>query len=415
MRNVLSAAAVLVLMVACGSPPTAAEPVVLRVVMADDWATAPALGAVIDAFEADHPGLRVELQGSPFSRVPELVQAARDLDQPYDLAHWHAFAAANAGLAQPVDGLWDDAGLTDAEYLDGAIEGVMWDGQHYGVPLDVNALVLLVNRTVTDAAGVDTDRLRTIAGFRAAADELVDSGVVDHAIPVTASSWSTYGWIVAHGGELVELDPESGQPTFRFDDPGTVAAVGLLRDLVDNDLAPPPFAPDLALDAVQSFAQGRVAMYATGSWDLPVTRRAVNGAAEFDGNIAILPLPQRDPSRPRTVLGGSSLFIPVDAEQPELAFELALRLTEDDTALRLAAEEGRLPARARVYEAELFRSSPQVAAFVDQLPHAEVMPLIAWPELADAFREALEAVLSGRAAAEPALSGLQRFAEESLG
>jgi multiple sugar transport system substrate-binding protein len=91
-----------------------------------------------------------------------------------------------------------------------------------------------------------------------------------------------------------------------------------------------------------------------------------------------------------------------------------LRLTEDEVALRLAEEEGRLPARARVFEEPLFRSDPLVAAFVDQLPTAEVMPLIAYPEVADVFREALEDAVSGRLEPAEALAEIQRFSERWL-
>jgi multiple sugar transport system substrate-binding protein len=414
-RAALATAVLALVAAGCAAPASPSEPVALRVVMADDWATAPAVADVVAGFEHDHPEVRVELEGAPFSRIPELVTEAIDLDQPPDLAHWHAFAAAAAGLAEPLDEQWDANGLTEREYLAGAVDGVLWEGRRYGLPLDVNALVLLVNRPLLEEAGAGPAQLATVDGFRAAARQVVREGAADHAVPVSASSWVAYGWIVAHGGELVVVEPGTGKPRFTFDHPATVEAVALLAELVEEGLAPPPFAPDLAMDAVQSFAQGRVAMHTTGSWDLPITRRFASGGVDVDDDVAVLPLPQRDPARPRTVLGGSSLFVPRGAAHAELAVELALRLTEDEVALRLATEEGRLPARAHLYDADLFRSSPQVAAFVDQLPHAEVMPLIAWPPVAEGFREALEAVLSGRRPADVALGELQRFAEEVAG
>jgi multiple sugar transport system substrate-binding protein len=110
------------------------DPAVLRVVMADDWATAPVVREVVDDFERDHPGVRVQMQAAPFSRIPELVAAGTGAEQPYDLAHWHAFAAAAAGLAEPLDDRWEAAGLRDEEYLPGALADVVWLGTRYGVP-----------------------------------------------------------------------------------------------------------------------------------------------------------------------------------------------------------------------------------------------------------------------------------------
>jgi multiple sugar transport system substrate-binding protein len=393
---------------ACAASAPATEPVLLRVVMADDWATAPAVREVVDDFERDNDGVRVQIQGAPFSQIPELVASGTSLEQPYDVAHWHAFAAAAAGLAEPLDEQWDLAGLTDAEYLPGALADVTWRGGRYGVPLDTNALVLLVNRGALASAGLSPDDLRTIDGFQAAAGAVTEAGEVDHAMAVSASSWPAYGWIRAHGGELVRVDPTSGVPTFTFDDPATVAALELLTGLVREGQAPPPFAPDLALDAVQSFSQGSIAVHASGSWDLPVIARA----AEDDLDVAVLPLPQTDPDRPRTVLGGSSLFVPVGSPHADLAFELMLRLTEDPVALRLAEEEGRLPARVRVFDEPLFTSDPMIAAFVAELPHAEVMPLIAYPEVSDVFREALEDIVSGRLLPAEAMDRVQRYSEQ---
>jgi multiple sugar transport system substrate-binding protein len=175
--------------------------------------------------------------------------------------------------------------------------------------------------------------------------------------------------------------------------------------------APPPFAPDLSLDAIAAFSSGETALHASGSWDLPVTRRAKQVDAEVE-HVEILPLPQRDPGNPATVLGGSSLYVPAGAEQRELAFAFMLALTADEVALELAAEEGRLPARSAVYDAPLFTSSPDLVAFVAELPHAEVMPLIAYPEVAAVFRDGLERALSQRGTPQQAMEDVQAFAEQ---
>ncbi len=413
-------AALLALLVGCTTGAESTAPTTLRVVMADDWASAPVVGAVIDEFEREHPGLSVQVHGSPFSQIPELVTAADELEQPYDLAHWHAFAAAAGGFARPIDDLWEAEGLSADAYLPGAVRDVTWDGRRYGMPLDVNAMVLMANREHLAAADLTEDDLADRDDFTGHAATLADLESTDHAIAVTASSWSAYGWIVAGGGRLLETDPagdpvldEDGNPTFTFDDPATVAAVQSLVDLVEAGDAPPPLAPDLALDAVAAFTEGRAPLHASGSWDLPLARRAPDATVQAE-DVAILPLPQADPDRPRTVLGGSSLFLPKGSEHPELAFELMLALTERDVGLALVEQEGRLPALVDAYTDPLFGSSPDLAAFVQQLEHAEIMPLIAYPEVAIAFRDALEATLAGRATAAEALHRTQQTAEAWL-
>jgi multiple sugar transport system substrate-binding protein len=406
----LGASLFAVLVAGCASTPAPADPPTLKVVMADDWASAPLVGEVIEGFEGAHPGVRVQVQPSPFSQIPDLVASANELGQPYDLAHWHAFAAAAAGTAQPVDDLWSEAGLRIEDYLPGAIEDVTWEGGLYGVPLDVNALVLMANEEQLRDAGLDHDDLRTPGTFRAAAALLRSDTDAEHAIAVTASSWAAYGWMTAAGGALIDGTDAHGTPRFTFEDPRNIEALELLVDLVASGDAPPPFSPDLSIDAIASFSAGETALHASGSWDLPITRRALEVETEVE-DIAILPLPQRDPTDPRTVLGGSSLFVPEGAEHRELAFELMLALTTDEVAVELAEQEGRLPAKASVYDEPLFASSPDLVAFVEQLPDANVMPLIAYPEVAAAFRDALERALTLQRSPAQAMAEVQAFAE----
>ena len=151
-------------------------------------------------------------------------------------------------------------------------------------------------------------------------------------------------------------------------------------------------------------------MHASGSWDLPLTWRAPSASIAAE-TVSVLPLPQADPGSPRTVLGGSSLFVPAGAKERDLAFELMLRLTADDVALRLVEQEGRLPARQHVLDDDSIVESPELARFAAQLEHAEIMALIAYPEVADAFRDGLEDVLSERRSPAEAMAQVQRFAE----
>ena len=409
MRRTLVLAFALVLASACTAASSSDEPTVLRIALADDWAAAPVVTDVIDEFEEDHPHVRVEVQDSPFSQIPDLVRSGLELDQSYDLAHWHAFAAAAAGLAHPVDEQWERHELRADAYLDGAVQSVTWQGRRYGLPLDTNALVLMVRPDVLAEAGVKPDDLAHVDDVLDVAHRLVEEEAAPHAMMIGASSWAAYGWIRAFGGRLVTIDEATGDPTFTFDDERTIAALDLRARLVHDGLAPSPFAPDLAAEGVQLFAQGQLAVHSGGSWDLPTLARE-----DVDPNeVEILPLPRGDGDT-GTVLGGSSLFVPVGAQHPDLAFELALRLTEDRVALRLAQEEGRLPARAHLFDDEFFTSSPDIEAFVQQLPDAHVMPLIAFPEVSEAFREGIENTLAGRKDAQEAMEEVQRFAESWL-
>lgn len=397
--------AVCALLVACtGVNDTAAERTTLNVVMADDWAGTAAITDAVRDFERAHEDVRVHVHGFPFSQIPDVIAARSETDDPIDLAHWHAFAAAGRELAEPIDDLWA-AHLTEDEYFPGAVNTVVWDGRYYGVPLDVNALLLLANRDLLDQAGFNSaHEIVTFADVEAVSEAVTDDGGV-RGIALAHSSWATYGWIRANGGELVTID-DDGRASVTLDHPGVVEALDALGGLVERGIAFPPLGRDVVGDAFSLFRGGSTALHVTGTWDI-----ASLEADPPPWRYEVVGMP-RGPSAqgPGTALGGSSLFIPRGVDDRDLAFEFALHLTADDYALRYAQEEGRMPARPRVFEDEFF-ADPDYRTLARQLEAAAPMRLIAFPEADAAFSHAMEAILTGREDAATALGRAQRTAE----
>lgn len=397
-------------LVAVGCATTSAEgrDVILNVVMADDWAQTPAVVDVIRRFERAHPHVRVDVRPVPFSQIPDSVLASMDSDEVVDVAHWHPFAAAARGLAQPLDSQWAQH-LTVDEFLPGAYQDVLWDGVPYGVPLDTNAMLLMVNGQRLGEAGVDVGSLDTFAALERAAEAVNDTDPAHRGLAIPASSWVVYGVIRANGGEVVDFTAD-GEARFSLDAPEVVEAVSWLGDLVDRGLAYPPNSRNEPGDAFALFRAGATAMHVSGTWDLATLRTQAPG---WDAEV--LPVPQ-GPSGdgPATVLGGSGLFVPVGSDHADLAFAFMLALIEDEIALRLAEEEGRLPVRHRVLADPFFASAEQ-RTVVEALEVAHPMRLIAFPEADQAFAQAIEDVLLGRRSAEEALTAAQAIAEREHG
>ena len=96
------------------------------------------------------------------------------------------------------------------------------------------------------------------------------------------------------------------------------------------------------------------------------------------------------------------MWVPQKAEHRELAFQFMTHLISDDNALRLAKEEGRLPARPRVFDDPFF-ADRDLQMFLRQLRTAHPPKLGAFDEPSEQFTTALEDVfrLGG---ADPALA-----------
>ncbi len=382
-------------MTACGGGGEAAAPVTLQVMMADDWAQTDVVVDTVRAFEAAHEGVRVNVIARPFSQIVEEAQSAMDAGRPLDLFHGHAFASGAIALAEDLDHLYADGTIDAVAYFDGALQDVTWGDTRYGIPLDVNAMFLVLDD--------DVETPRTFDDVRALADQAAAEG--RKGLTVSANSWEAYGWIRANGGEVVTVAAD-GTPTFHLDSPEVVEALDFLGGLVADDLAFGPLRRDVSTDAFELFSAGDTAMLTTGTWNVAALER--DPAAPAHRSV---PMPVGDAGDSGgTTLGGSSLTVGRGSAHVDLAVAFALALTSDDNGVRLALEEGRFPARPALYDH--LDAAPGGDVLAQQLQSAQPMKLIAFPAADEAFAGALEQILTGRADAATALARAQAIAEE---
>jgi ABC-type glycerol-3-phosphate transport system substrate-binding protein len=228
---------------------------------------------------------------------------------------------------------------------------------------------------------------------------------------VPNSSWWTYGWIKADGGETAVVDG-TGKPSLSLDAPAVVQTVSFLSGLIDKGYAYPPRATDSHTgDAVALFASGAAAMYASGSWDLTALRKAVP-----DGHFRAALMPRGvTGTTDGSAMGGSSMWVPKGSTHRALAFEFMTHLISDDNALRLAKEEGRLPVRTRVF-ADPYFADPDQQVFLTQLKTSHPPQLGAFDQPSIEFSDALDEIFRvGGADPTAALTQAQAGALAALG
>lgn len=357
----------------------------LTVLMADDWATAPAVDDAIATFEAEH-GVRVVVRPAKFGQIEEYMIADQAGSREIDVAHWHAFAAGALGHSQPVTALYRDT-YEDDDFVPGAVEDVTWGGEIHGVPLDVNAMIMMVNTEALAEIGHDLDDLDTWAGVREVAEQLPDLGMQFTHVP--ASTWSMYSWVRANDADWYEPGTDT-DPQYLFDSGPTVETFEFLSGLVRDGLAEPPDEIDSSSDGFALFRGGQTLAITTGTWDIA---RLQDVGTDFDWDVRAMPVgPSAD--GPGTVLGGSSLYVADQADDVDLAWEFISHLIQPEYALRYAREDGRLPAAVSVLDDPFFDDERYRVA-VDQLPNAAAMKLLAFPREFDLATRAIYEVLQG--------------------
>lgn len=392
--------AALCVVAACSAAPADPE-VVLQVMLADDWVdTAPVIEAV-RTFEADNPGVTVNLVGRPFSQIEDELAASVAQARPLDVVQHHAFAAGARGTAEPLDELWRTHLDADAHFP-GAIADVTWGDTFYGVPLDINAMFLVLDADMARRLGVPTT-FRDVESFARAAAEEGRRGLM-----ASSDSWLVYGWMRANGGEIVEV-ADDGTPTFTLDRAENVEALDLLGRLVADDLAFGPTSRNVTTDAFSLFVTGSTAMLTTGTWDTAALQ-----AEHPEVAFTTAPLPGGlTGATAGSALGGSSLMVGRGSGHVEQAVALIRALTADDVALAMARQEGRLPPRPDLFSAPEL-DTPVMRTLQQQLGSAHPQQLIAFPEAQQAFASAIDEVLTGRADAATALARAQADAIASL-
>jgi len=376
----------------CGSSgPT--TPTTLRVLMTDDWVTAPFLAAVRD-FERIHDDVRVVVEEGAIRLQTDAVRAGISAGSPPDVVQGHAFSAASQGLAQPLDDLWESERLAVDEFFPGAVEDITWNGRKYGVPLDTNAMVLMYNVDHFRQAGLPPPRSSmSMEEFASTAAALTTPDGSRRGLAIPTSGWWTYGWIRAYGGEVVEVAPD-GRASVTLDAPPVVGALTFLAGLINAKHAIPPQGSDShSQDAFALFASGVASMHTSGSWDLAAIEK--NGVP-INYGTTLMPTVVGG----GTAMGGSSTWVPLGSKNRALAFEFMTHLASDRYALRFTKEEGRLPVRLRVFDDPYFED-PHLQVFLEQLKTAHPQLLSAFPGASADYTVAIDSILrvNGRDAA----------------
>lgn len=391
-----------------GSAGTDAAPTRLRVLMTDDWGDRPAFLAAVKQFEEEHDSVRVEIAKLPIRNVAEAVRSQVNSGDPMDLVQWHAYAAGAQGLAEPLDDLWKKAGMKESEFFPGAFGDVAWGNRIFGVPLDINALVLFYRPESFAAANLQPPTAATtFTDLERYGRSMTSPDGSKRLIALASSYWAAYGWVRANGGELVTV--ENGEPLFTLDAPEVVDTLAFLSRMVKGGYAFAPAGANSSADSLALFRSGNAAIHASGSWDLAKLDKETLGA-----DYGASPMPRGTTGNTEgSVTGGSSMFVPRGAKNRELAFELMRTIISDEYSLRLAKEEGRLPVRPRVYSDPFF-DNPTLVVVLEQLKTAYPLLIEAFPEAASAWDTAFSEVLRNGADPATALASAQSRAEASL-
>jgi arabinogalactan oligomer/maltooligosaccharide transport system substrate-binding protein len=284
-----------------------------------------ALNKVLDTVRAANPELTINVIEQPFDQI---------------FNKWRTETAAGEGpdmFIAPNDSLGQDAregSLMDLdEYLAGnpalegylpvSLDGSKVDGKFYMVPESLKAVALWYDKTA-------------IATPPATSDDLL-AGVKDGSIKlgINQGVYHQFGWSGAFGGELMDASGKCTADTTGFAD-----AFAYLKELKDAGATFNTDGNALKTD----FQTGKINAIIDGPWQTADFRTALGD------KLAVAPIPQGPdgPANPFTGTDGWYINPNLEADQAQLAVDVALALTSPEAMQVFVDDAGHVPANPTV-------------------------------------------------------------------
>ena len=345
--------------------------------------------AVVKAWNDEHPDEKVTAQEIPAgSSSEEAITAAITAGTAPCLVYNVAPAAVSGWVKQ--------GGLVDLSTIEGGsdyiterggdVESYSSDGSYYQLPWKSNPVMVMYNKALFTAAGIDPEdpQMNTYDAFLAGAQKIVDSRVQSAIWPAPTSEFYQ-PWFDFYPLYLAETDGtmlvEDGKATIDSDAGRTVAE--FWASIYKDKLAPNEAATD---DAMSS---GTTAMQLAGPWAIPSYAETVD--------VGFMPVPTSDGrENPVTFADSKSVSMFTACENQATAWEFLKFSTSVESDGQFLEATGQMPMRTDLTGtfADYFEANPNYVAFAEQAEATADVPSIpnsveAWQAFRDAYSPAV--------------------------
>jgi ABC-type glycerol-3-phosphate transport system substrate-binding protein len=289
---------------------------------------------------------------------------------------------------------WDDVvpAYRDATY---------WNGKVYGTWINTDVRVLVWNKDMFRAVGLDPDRppkdwdeLKSMAARLTKAPQQYGFG-----FPATLEDESVMKFFInlySIGGQILTDDNKKAA----FNSPEGVKALEALIDMVKAGSTPTSIVSGKASDIDNGVFQGKFGM-ATMTKAYGLAKDLIPGLTveDYKNRFGVAPIPRAPDGVPSTMAGGYLLSVPSGSKQKDLAWELITIAAGSELQFEYTAARGYVPtftslmARGDDY-AEV---DPFFSVILDQLPSATFRPAIPeWTEISAEMQNAVQACVLGK-------------------
>jgi multiple sugar transport system substrate-binding protein len=311
-------------------------------------------------YNTAHTEIRIVKSQKSWHMIRELLYTNFSAGTAPDVVSVHANYAAEfgeSGFFRPIDDFADFDSVS-SRFEPNLMRTTQYRGRHYGLPFSALAFVLVCNKDLFDAEGIDPPR--TWSEFRAAAKQLTKDTDGDGRL----DQWGLVLLGGDRGGFSYRLAPlmfkagadilSEDLSTAVFDSPEAVSALQLLADMYQTDKSITPGFLAYTLSEINDlFSSNRVAMSIEGPWFRPMVDEKAPGK-----DFYTVPVPVPDArieyyDTAPTLQDLVMFSISSQSENPEAAWEFVKFLRSDEADLQwLDKPMGGLPTTVAAWEDE---------------------------------------------------------------
>lgn len=221
------------------------------------------LQRIVDDFEAQNPNITIDVQNAPYEDYFTSLKtriAGNTAPDTFELNYENFVSFAASGALLDLETAAPDV-VDKSVYFPKAYDAFNYDGVQLGLPESFSVVVLIYNKDLFDAAGLDyPDETWTWADEEAAAKKLTnaDAGVFGEYQPV--QFFEFYKSLAQSGGEFFNADMTEAT----FNSEAGIEAAHHLVDKVGTTMPTEAQMNGVGDDVL--FQQGKIAMWHNGIW-----------------------------------------------------------------------------------------------------------------------------------------------------
>ena len=365
-----------------------------------------AFRALIDRFEAENPGIRVELLSGPYASTKEQVIAGAAAGTMSDVVGldgaWVSDFAKQGSIAD-LTALMSEVGYDDSELA----SQVQANGATYMIPVVNFVYPMFINNDLLAAAGVDSPPT-TRSEFAAAAAAVAEGGeAAGWILPLSLEAPNgiqndVMSWVWASGGSMLE----DGQPAL-VDNPDVSSATTFIQELWDAGVIAPGSFTMKEQDKVEEFTNGRVGMTISSLAHVNLIREQ---NPDLDFSITAIPAEDGYDGERGIPYASWGIGVAENSEHKAEAFKLIEFLMSESVNSELASIANAFPDNVNsvpdfVTEDELFGTAFEI--YQSGFPANEFTGLPVAEQLMRDFGEEFQRALDGQQSMDDALAAAQ--------